>query len=310
MVGKSGVGKTHLLEGIGRRACVLGYRVRYTLSEEMLAELGCLAGRWHDPAMRPRLSPAGAVNHRWLRFRSDRAGANTSGPEPAVQGHRPAEHEAFDRADYQCRVRRLEPVPERRANGDGVAGPALRPGDHPADRRQVVSRPPGTAAAAARPEKAGPSSSTAKRNGDCDDAWNRLRLPFVLRSLFRRPAVTALSSRFDGGSQSPCPCPLCRSSDPRAFAADLSTHRYCCFSCRRQGNQLELWAAFRSLRFYDASKICAISLGSKSPAFTAGNPGPTTAALPPPPHFPHCTIPVPSSNLRPGRFSWPKWLNS
>ena len=40
VVGKSGVGKTHLLEGIGRRACVLGYRVRYTLSEEMLAELG------------------------------------------------------------------------------------------------------------------------------------------------------------------------------------------------------------------------------------------------------------------------------
>jgi DNA replication protein DnaC len=40
MVGKSGVGKTHLLEGIGRRACVLGYRVRDTLSEEMLAELG------------------------------------------------------------------------------------------------------------------------------------------------------------------------------------------------------------------------------------------------------------------------------
>jgi len=40
MVGKSGVGKTHLLEGIGRRACVLGYRVRYALSEEMLAELG------------------------------------------------------------------------------------------------------------------------------------------------------------------------------------------------------------------------------------------------------------------------------
>jgi len=40
VVGKSGVGKTHLLEGIGRRVCVLGYRVRYTLSEEMLAELG------------------------------------------------------------------------------------------------------------------------------------------------------------------------------------------------------------------------------------------------------------------------------
>jgi DNA replication protein DnaC len=40
IVGKSGVGKSHLLEGIGRRVCVRGYRVRYVLSEEMLAELG------------------------------------------------------------------------------------------------------------------------------------------------------------------------------------------------------------------------------------------------------------------------------
>ena len=34
MVGQSGIGKSHLLEGIGRRACSLGYRVRYVASDE------------------------------------------------------------------------------------------------------------------------------------------------------------------------------------------------------------------------------------------------------------------------------------
>lgn len=40
VVGNSGIGKSHLLEGIGRRACVAGYSVRYVLSEELLADLG------------------------------------------------------------------------------------------------------------------------------------------------------------------------------------------------------------------------------------------------------------------------------
>jgi DNA replication protein DnaC len=40
MVGQSGIGKSHLLEGIGRRACSLGYRVRYVASDELLADLG------------------------------------------------------------------------------------------------------------------------------------------------------------------------------------------------------------------------------------------------------------------------------
>lgn len=39
MVGQSGVGKSHLLEGIGRRVCLQGYGVRFTTSEELLADL-------------------------------------------------------------------------------------------------------------------------------------------------------------------------------------------------------------------------------------------------------------------------------
>jgi DNA replication protein DnaC len=40
MVGLSGIGKSHLLEGIGRSACLQGYRVRYITSESLLADLG------------------------------------------------------------------------------------------------------------------------------------------------------------------------------------------------------------------------------------------------------------------------------
>jgi DNA replication protein DnaC len=40
MVGQSGIGKSHLLEGIGRRACVEGYRVLYVSSDALLADLG------------------------------------------------------------------------------------------------------------------------------------------------------------------------------------------------------------------------------------------------------------------------------
>jgi DNA replication protein DnaC len=40
MVGQSGIGKSHLLEGIGRCACLQGYRVRYIQSDALLADLG------------------------------------------------------------------------------------------------------------------------------------------------------------------------------------------------------------------------------------------------------------------------------
>jgi DNA replication protein DnaC len=39
IVGQSGVGKSRIIEAIGQSACVLGYRVRYTTSAEVLAEL-------------------------------------------------------------------------------------------------------------------------------------------------------------------------------------------------------------------------------------------------------------------------------
>ena len=43
-VGTSGTGKSHLIQGIGRVCCVLGYRVRYTTSAELLEDLSAAAG--------------------------------------------------------------------------------------------------------------------------------------------------------------------------------------------------------------------------------------------------------------------------
>ncbi len=44
MVGQSGVGKSHLMQSLGRRFCSLGYRVRYATSAELLSDLtACLA---------------------------------------------------------------------------------------------------------------------------------------------------------------------------------------------------------------------------------------------------------------------------
>lgn len=39
LIAQSGVGKSHLMQAIGRRACALGYRVRYTTSAELLTDL-------------------------------------------------------------------------------------------------------------------------------------------------------------------------------------------------------------------------------------------------------------------------------
>ena len=39
LVGRSGIGKTHMIQAIGQRACVNGYRVLYQTSAQLLADL-------------------------------------------------------------------------------------------------------------------------------------------------------------------------------------------------------------------------------------------------------------------------------
>jgi DNA replication protein DnaC len=44
MVGDSGLGKSHLIQGIGRCCCLLGHRVRYITSAELIEDLMAAAG--------------------------------------------------------------------------------------------------------------------------------------------------------------------------------------------------------------------------------------------------------------------------
>ena len=43
-VGKSGLGKSHLIQSVGRSCCALGYRVRYVTSAQLLEELTAASG--------------------------------------------------------------------------------------------------------------------------------------------------------------------------------------------------------------------------------------------------------------------------
>ena len=45
MVGWSGIGKSHLMQAIGQRACVHGYHVLYQTSAQLLADLTASLGR-------------------------------------------------------------------------------------------------------------------------------------------------------------------------------------------------------------------------------------------------------------------------
>ena len=49
-VGKSGLGKSHLIQGIGRSCCALGHRVRYVTSAQLLEDLTSAAGDKSLPA--------------------------------------------------------------------------------------------------------------------------------------------------------------------------------------------------------------------------------------------------------------------
>jgi DNA replication protein DnaC len=50
LVGKSGLGKSHLIQGIGRACCALGHRVRYVTSASLLEDLTAAAGDKTLPA--------------------------------------------------------------------------------------------------------------------------------------------------------------------------------------------------------------------------------------------------------------------
>ena len=111
MVGQSGVGKSHIIQAIGQRACVLGYRVRYTTSAELLAHLTAALA---DQTLPQRLREYARVDLLILdEFgfdRIERAEARPGG-EPALQGDRRAQPAALDGAGDEHRLRGVGRVP-------------------------------------------------------------------------------------------------------------------------------------------------------------------------------------------------------
>jgi DNA replication protein DnaC len=59
LAGPSGVGKSHLAQGVGRRLCTLGYRVRYTTSADLVKHL---ASSRADDTLTRRLRELGQLD--------------------------------------------------------------------------------------------------------------------------------------------------------------------------------------------------------------------------------------------------------
>jgi DNA primase len=61
------------------------------------------------------------------------------------------------------------------------------------------------------------------------------------------------------GKQQRGPCPLHGSANPKSlsFSVNLGKHAFQCFTCKRAGNQLDLWAAaIRKPLFEAAVELC------------------------------------------------------
>jgi len=52
----------------------------------------------------------------------------------------------------------------------------------------------------------------------------------------------------------PCPLPECPHHDRREFSVHRTKSVFYCFTCKKGGNQLDLWAAVQKLPIYDAAK--------------------------------------------------------
>ncbi len=140
LVGQSGVGKSFLMQALGRRACALGYRVRYITSARPAAGPVRPSGGQKLAPARAVLCTLRLVDHRRIRLRPAGATGFATGDQPAVQDHR-RPHSAIDVSGDQRRFRALGRVPGRSAVGDGVPGPCSRRRHHLENPRQIVSRP-------------------------------------------------------------------------------------------------------------------------------------------------------------------------
>ncbi len=81
---------------------------------------------------------------------------------------------------------------------------------------------------------------------DFSELRRRISLRHVLALLDFHP-IRSSKSQFRGR------CPFGCSDSVRSFVAYLESNRYYCFSCRRCGNPLDLWATVKQLPLYEAA---------------------------------------------------------
>ena len=113
-VGWSGVGKSHIIQALGLKACVAGYRVCYRTSAVLLADLtASLADKTFPQRVRYYSRPDLLIIDEF----------------------------GLDRPGDQCRLRQVGRISVRRSPGYGSPGPLGARSCHPQDQRQVLPRP-------------------------------------------------------------------------------------------------------------------------------------------------------------------------
>ena len=137
MVGQSGVGKSRIVESVGRAACVVGYRVRYTTSADLLTDL---TARLADHTLPKRLRYYARFD--WLiidEFAFDKIERNETSQAAnllykIIDGRR----QRLDDGGDQHRLRRLGHLPGRPAVGDGLPRPCRGWRHHHQDQRPLL----------------------------------------------------------------------------------------------------------------------------------------------------------------------------
>ena len=138
VVRQSGVGKSRIVESVGRAACVVGYRVALHHQRRPAHWTDRPPGRHTLPKRLRDHAVLRLAHHRLkIRLRQDRTQRNLASRQLAVQDHRRTTP-ALDDGGDQHRLRRLGHLPGRPAVGDGLPRPCRGWRHHHQDQRPLL----------------------------------------------------------------------------------------------------------------------------------------------------------------------------
>src|ERR1019366_7508095 len=143
MVGWSGIGKSHIIQALGQKVCVQGYRVLYRPSAELLADLtASLADKTLPARLRYYTRPDFLIVDEFGFDRIERTECARAA-HVLYKIHRLTQPEALYRGGDQRGLRQMGRVSGRWPAGDGPPRPPGRKSNHPQGQRQDLSHPPG-----------------------------------------------------------------------------------------------------------------------------------------------------------------------